>query len=670
MGKGLVKTESHQFICLIEKWAKNHNFSLKYPNQNNQEVIKFKAKKSFAVAIWQFQSVNGSIAVNMILRLRLYLNIIIHALLFACLLHAINTANNLLMEYTYPTLFQFIICAILVILIIWWKDNRLSLKLLKLENSFWDITAKSCDIKQLTRSDGQIHNKESRLFTEVVLAIAVVYTCTLFLGLLGFAVSSLICTLILLMIFAEIKYSENQHWNWRFWIMSNMATWTFLIIATLAIPLVIISLEVFLPLELYKDENTMTMRQAIQQGQFREIKPATAKLLEENSRKYFYGLSKINTSTPEDKLDKRKKLYLYCNCSVFLLIIVVGVCFFILKPLINLFQKQNIWRNEINKKHFQDGPFVPYLPNAWSWQIPAILRVLVLLHCLIGGIINLAATTFCLDSLSYMIIGKSVLFEKVANLWSWIFASAKILFGNTMGKVTGSILIIIVNFAVIMLLLTNIRRVLGKVILVIRILLAKLNKKHSNQITLLNKYIKQICLNAKMKSPIIVLTKNKNITIKVFWLPLRNAVIEVSCNALKILNEAELKAAIAHELGHIKQGLWKIELLKLFSSLLFFPNYYLTLCVNWARNEINADQFALEATKDAQSLKNALIKISTAQISYLNNSQKESSNIFISKTIKMWHSAYISVRFFFGDSLLGYAHPYLSERLGIIDSSC
>lgn len=107
-----------------------------------------------------------------------------------------------------------------------------------------------------------------------------------------------------------------------------------------------------------------------------------------------------------------------------------------------------------------------------------------------------------------------------------------------------------------------------------------------------------------------------------------------------------------------------------------FPNYYLTLCIDWAKKEMDADQFALAVTKDPQSLKQALIKISTAQISYsmlatdsslgfFNKPLKTSLRIFS----KRLHSVIISVKFFFGDGLIGYVHPYLSERLEAIETN-
>jgi Zn-dependent protease with chaperone function len=169
-----------------------------------------------------------------------------------------------------------------------------------------------------------------------------------------------------------------------------------------------------------------------------------------------------------------------------------------------------------------------------------------------------------------------------------------------------------------------------------------------------------MCAHISCRTPRILRTKSKNINIQLHYLP-GNAVIEISQGALDLLKMEELKAVIAHELGHIEQGLWKIRILKLLSSLAFFPNHYLTLCLDWPRYEIEADEFAIRLLHNSQLLKQALVKIATAQT-------------LPQTTQKRWrlparfYTILIAVRFFFGDALFGYAHPNLSERLAAIDT--
>lgn len=118
------------------------------------------------------------------------------------------------------------------------------------------------------------------------------------------------------------------------------------------------------------------------------------------------------------------------------------------------------------------------------------------------------------------------------------------------------------------------------------------SKCKDSKLSFINSFIKGVCPSKGIKTPEIILTANNSITIQLRWLALSSqAVIEISRGAIELLELEELKSVIAHELGHIRQGLWKIWALKTLSSLLLFPNHYLTVCVNWSKREIDAERF-------------------------------------------------------------------------------
>ena len=120
-----------------------------------------------------------------------------------------------------------------------------------------------------------------------------------------------------------------------------------------------------------------------------------------------------------------------------------------------------------------------------------------------------------------------------------------------------------------------------------------------------------------MKTPAIRLVSGKSANICLYYAPFINgSIIGLSKATLDLLSREELKAAVLHEIGHLKQGPWRVALLKMLSSLAFFPNYYLTLSINWAKKEMDADRFALKTANDAQSLKQALIKMSVVSTFY------------------------------------------------------
>ena len=589
-------------------------------------------------------------------------------------------------NFNASTILHFIFWAILVMLTIWWKDSKLSLKLTRLEDSFWSVMRNTCDTRMVTRAKGQTSARGSELLTAAIGSCWVVYICTMFLAIPGFLASSILCSFLLVRCVTKYIHNNNPHWDWRLGIIDNMSSWTVVTLTILATALVLLAIELFLPLEMYKPNNLRPIIQAIKKGQFRTISPSKSELLEEDCQKYFYKLAeddflKTKKTTAIDKktFQERwiKKSMRYYSLHYFA-ITAIAIYLFSIMPLCSILRAQKTWIHEIGKE-LNKGPFMPYIPQAWKWTTPCSMRVLILFHWVIGGIINILAIAFCIDSLSYLLKGQSFLFEKTANLWSWVFAACKILFGITAGQKMGAIFIILVSMPALILFATFIRRGIFNVILTIKVSLNRFfSLNHQNpKILSMTEFVKQICSESNLLTPTIILVNSNDIIIYLRSLPLGGkSIIELSNGTIELLTQQELKAVIAHELGHVRQGLWKVSVLKSLSSLAMFPNYYLTLCLDWAKKEMDADQFALAVTKDPQSLKQALIKISTAQIPYsilatdsnlgfFNKSLKAKLEIFS----KRLHSIVISVKFFFGDGLFGYVHPYLSERLKAIETN-
>ena len=360
------------------------------------------------------------------------------------------------------------------------------------------------------------------------------------------------------------------------------------------------------------------------------------------------------------------------------MIMTIAIYLFSIRPLRSLLKAQEIWVHETGSLSGQQGPFVPYMPHAWKWATPSSLRALILLNWFIGGIINVAAVVFCIDSASYLLKGQALFFEKTVNLWSWVFVASKTLFGIAFGQGVGTFFIIIVCLPVLILFVTFIRRGALNIFLMMKIIRRRFfYPKHKDaKILPIESFVGQTCTKYGIAIPMITLIDSQDIIIRLQWIPFSNeTIIELSSGTVELLTLQELETVVMHEIGHIRQGLWKVSTLKLLSSLAMFPNYYLTLCVDWAKKEMDADQFAITATKDTDSLKQALIKISTAQIS-CSILATDSSLIISNKSVKVClqilkkklHSVVISVNFFFGDRLFGYVHPYLSERLEAIET--
>ena len=692
MGKALVKADAAEIAATVQRWAQNHKLTIAKPPltivdvSGNGYPLHLQAKSLFFAATCQLQRANGDVAVSMTLKPRRYISIILNIILIVGLWFATVTMQNAIDNFNASTIVNFVFGATFVMLTIWYKDTKLSFRLTKFESSFWDIVSNSYDTRMVTRVRGQVNTGWSELLTAVIGSCWAVYICIIFLGIPGLLISSIICILLLINCIFKYMRAISPHWDWRFWITENMTSWIVVTLTVLAFALVLSAIELFVPLRMYKPENLHTITKAIKEGHFRTISPLKSNALEEDCQKYFYEMAENDFLEKNNKIDSdnenmreifiRKSIDYYC--MFYLVVTTIAVYLFSIRPLRSLLKAQQEWNHEMGSI-LTRGPCIPYMPQAWRWTTPISLKVLILLNWIVGGIINIVAVVFCIDSISYLIRGRALLFEKTANLWSWVFAASKMLFGGIGGQKTGAVFIIIVSLPALILFASFIRRGILTVFSAIKVLLRHFffNKYQNAGISLIEDFVRQTCSKYDIAKPIIVLVESQDIIMRLRTIFIHDkTVIELSTGTIELLNRHELKAVIAHELGHVRQGLWKLTTLKLLSSLAMFPNYYLTLCIDWAKNEMDADQFALAVTKDPQSLKQALIKISTAQISYsmlatgsslgfFNKSLKTSLKIFS----KRLHSVIISVKFFFGDGLFGYVHPYLSERLEAIETN-
>jgi len=153
---------------------------------------------------------------------------------------------------------------------------------------------------------------------------------------------------------------------------------------------------------------------------------------------------------------------------------------------------------------------------------------------------------------------------------------------------------------------------------------------------------------------------------------IKNAAIYIGEEAIKNLSIKELKAVIAHELGHIKHGLRKVEIYKFLSALALIPNSYLSLVLNPSILEFKADEFSVRATGDKDSLVSALVKTSVYNIENTGGNTFEKLGRILprflmpEKVVKGLERFVIFLNFLFGEALLGYAHPPLSLRLAHI----
>lgn len=648
MSRALLKTNTSAFTNLVQNWAKQNSF-IATNSKNPASTINVISKR-FHI-FWQINGIENALDVKMTVRPRAWLSRLLNLALFGALLFVICSLKELIKDYTGIHIWNFFISVSLFISILWFRNHYLWLKLTQLEKDFWQQIQNTVDTEILSRPNGQLESPKSRFMTETLFACSVVYICSAFAGLYGFIISGILCTFFITLIWTHLLKDTDLRWHWHFWIIGNMSRWIYVNITILAFAVALISIEILFPLRPYESKNSLSIPDLLSQGVFRTTAPKTALVLETEARNYIYDLSRSQTHE-----DISFQFSLYFDCIFLLVIFCMGLLFFSVIPIHGILKSKKTWQNQTAELNQPPLPRIPYLTHSWQQEIPLHLILLISFHALIGGILNIVAWIFCMESIAYTLFGKCPISPAIANLWSWVFAPCKILFGDFYGQIIASLFVIILCLPQIILLIVYIRRFINHLSRMFMALLA--NSHHP-----LHPFIDQTCARFKITSPLLIIVNHKTVSLSVHDYPfIRRPVILISQETLALLNSEELKAALAHELAHLKQGLWRITVLKLLSSLALFPNHYLTLCVNWAKNEIEADLFALQVTNSPKALKQALIKISTAQ------KTPTKQNLLIKLFTDRVSSVYFTLQYFFGDNLFGYVHPFLSERLEAIDT--
>lgn len=189
----------------------------------------------------------------------------------------------------------------------------------------------------------------------------------------------------------------------------------------------------------------------------------------------------------------------------------------------------------------------------------------------------------------------------------------------------------------------------------------------------ISSFIKKVCCDCGVTEPELVVMHGRYLqTFIKGTLLRRRAYIFVSSEMIMRLNESELKAVVAHELGHLSTGIRKIEWLKTLSVVTFFSNYYLTLVLDTTNYEREADLFSLKVTADKDALISALIKTSIFNMEVLTTSQfrgviRKLGELGWRRTMSLFLNCGLSLEFFFGKGLLGYSHPPLDQRIAYIN---
>jgi len=154
------------------------------------------------------------------------------------------------------------------------------------------------------------------------------------------------------------------------------------------------------------------------------------------------------------------------------------------------------------------------------------------------------------------------------------------------------------------------------------------------------------------------------------------ATLYISMGALRRLTGQELRAAVAHELGHVRQRPARLRWLRILSILGGHPSWFLLLSVDLRKMEEEADGFALHVGADAQTLVAAILKASNpvgqerpmtaAVLAWVQSRVPEKIR---ARMLAWMKSAAVIDRFLFSDHLLVSSHPAARDRIAAILAS-
>jgi Zn-dependent protease with chaperone function len=296
-----------------------------------------------------------------------------------------------------------------------------------------------------------------------------------------------------------------------------------------------------------------------------------------------------------------------------------------------------------------------------------LFNLILIIWILFAIFINFIFAIVSIDIISYVIQNDTLIIKQLSSLFSWI-PTISIMFGKLYSPSSEMLFLwiskIFLLFFASAFLYVLLRWIADFFKSAMKGLYYNINKTRMKKALSMEarEAISEISNKYNLKIPIIRITSLKRIDIngKVGFLSKRG-IITINKKILDNLNDREIVAVAAHEMAHMKYDARKIRLMKIISRFALFPNFFLTIFYNYRMMEQRADKFAIEATKTNENLKSALIKISTLSQfqAKITNTRKDVKQ----KDLNILKEISIIDDFLFGESLLGYSHPEILERL-------
>lgn len=140
----------------------------------------------------------------------------------------------------------------------------------------------------------------------------------------------------------------------------------------------------------------------------------------------------------------------------------------------------------------------------------------------------------------------------------------------------------------------------------------------------------------------------------------RSGTISINPIVIEKLSSEELKAVVLHELGHLKNDINKLNLLKSLSFIGLFPFPILCLLLDFVKLELEADQFAITRGTQRDTLQSSIIKMNVLKQVVSSRNKTIKPNAIINKFNLMFLGLKLLL---FYNKLLSYNYPIDELRL-------
>lgn len=680
-----VKAQLRGITDSISSWCKDKNLQLvrelSVSGSDDDLYIEYTKDglKGYAsIVIWEIQNISDKQIVKLIIKPNTFVRVcyffpfLVILSLFSYYL--INPSSSIKQLITY------IIISFIASIFIISIGNFVRNVIVKLEKSFWQLVQTEYKIIQVTPIDIDIIQRQYLLLISSVISVLVGIILYKFLGIF---LCLLIMIVVFIVLFFEIskKYCSFEYFGWKQKIFEIEFNWIilcgifiniFLVFTYINSFFIIIKKELSLQKRRFDFEIILT---SIPKYMFdRRIES----IEQENKEILNFLVEKAKKMTKNNNNQSISKKILV-NFRLLLGLFFIFTYFFqiylFLHCIREIFLSSKEWSNSVlySEECKDEKSLIPPSTYLFQENKNRIFSIILLINFVLGGLITISAGIISLDVLFYILQGETIILKFIQIPISWMQTIFIFICGNTFGSILCYIILCFCSFPFYVFLFNFVLR-LGKYIYIHFFLYNKhdfesMSLESQNKLDSINKFIKDVSKNFNLVKPKLIVKKHTQNPLEIKGrFNSKRSIICLDISFFNNLSINELKALIAHELGHLKQGLKKVECLKILSALTFYPNNYLSLLIDPFHCEIEADKFSNTVMGNSKYLINALIKLTLIPVKEITSVKiKKTSRIirFIEKIFRVKGIKAV-YDFFFGEVLLGYSYPVLSSRIAFL----